>query len=627
MQLHACVRDSGQEKPRKRRNVFRQAYAYDALSDSWQPTPVRPESCLGPGPNYIAPSSSFFFPEVSSSANEFLPPHNVSDQLVAQYLLAVHPIARVVHRPTFEKQYVLFWDSFTNGVSPPAPIQAVIFAALFSAAVSLTDPMAQRLTGMPRAMLIDRLRTTTEMSLSRARFLQTAKLDTLQAFVMYMLPLCRDDVSRAHSSLVGAAIRLAQCMGLHKDGTSYNFTAVDTHVRRLIWYQLIYLDVRTCEATGPRPQIRKDEYDTELPLNVNDEDLLSPSPPTEDSPMWTEMTLTKMKFECYDVIRQLWDDMPQIDRKKTSLTSVLGKIQRFRASTGAKYVALMQGTMPLQVLGRNIYRMLSNRCFLIVLQRYAVSPLVHPMPQMPERLRQILVEAATSATESGVAFDTHPLLKTWSWYRPALLQYHGCLLMLLEVYERPDIPEAPRIWACVDYVFELRSDLSPVEKAEGVLLELSNRLGVYHNMRKMKLATSIDDRSSANDSIGPVEDNTRQLARLQQAASARIEAISHGSPLDGPGSHPGTSAPQEDSSMHAMTDIDWVRLLLSEALCATRSVLIDCRMNGKNTFLRALSPCWAILMFQPILRWPASILTTATLEFRIVTLLDDHVCW
>lgn len=129
--------------------------------------------------------------------------------------------------------------------------------------------------------------------------------------------------------------------------------------------------------------------------------------------------------------------------------------------------------------------------------------------------------------------------------------------MLLEVYERPEIPEAPRIWACVDYVFELRPDLSPVEKAEGVLLELSNRLGVYHNMRKMKLATSIDGQSSANNSTGPVEDDTRQLLRLQEAASAQMEAISHGSPLDGPGSYPGTNVSPEDSTMHAMTDIDW----------------------------------------------------------------------
>ena len=31
--------------------------------------------------------------------------------------------------------------------------------------------------------------------------------------------------------------------------------------------QLCFLDIRTCEATGPRPQIHKEDYDTRLPLN------------------------------------------------------------------------------------------------------------------------------------------------------------------------------------------------------------------------------------------------------------------------------------------------------------------------------------------------------------------------
>lgn len=528
-----------------------------------------PETYLAPGPDYIAPASNFFFPGVAgpSTMTDYLPSRNVSDQLIAQYLLATHPIARVVHRPTFEKQYVLFWDNFTRGNSPPAPIQALVFSAMFSAAVSLSDNMAIQLTGMPKNLLIDRLRTTAEMSLSRAHFLQTTKIDTLQAFAMYMIPLCRNEVSRAHSALVGAAIRLAQCMGLHRDGSSYGFSAVDTHVRRLVWYQLCYLDIRTAEATGPRPQIRRDEYDTKLPLNVNDEDFLVSPPPTEDSPVWTEMTLTRVKIECYDLIRQLWDDMQRMDRKKTTLTATLGKIQRFRASTGAKYMAMVSGNTSLHALTRQVYRALSNRCFVIILQRYIVGT-VHPMP---ERLRQILVEAAICATEAGIKLDTLPELKSWAWYRPAMLQYHAALLLLLEVYARPDMKEASRIWPCIDYVFELYPNISRKEKAEGILMELRDRLGVYQNLRKSKASTDIDDhaprgsvtRSSSmmSGSAGEASSNL-QFANFQHA-TAPMQATNYSSPSESVGSRTGNNFMQDisgDTAMQPVADVDWVSL-------------------------------------------------------------------
>lgn len=109
------------------------------------------------------------------------------------------------------------------------------------------------------------------------------------------IALCRSEISRAHSALAGTAIRLAECMGLHRDGSHYGLDPVEIHVRRLIWYQLCWLDIRTCEASGPRPQIRKEDFDTRFPLNVNDVDLESSNPPTRDAECWTDMTFTRMR--------------------------------------------------------------------------------------------------------------------------------------------------------------------------------------------------------------------------------------------------------------------------------------------------------------------------------------------
>jgi len=124
--------------------------------------------------------STFFFPEAMATtvSMNFMPSRALSDHLVTQYLAAVHPIARVVHQPSFERQYHLFWHFVNSGNSPPAPVQAVIFAAIFSAAVSLPEDVTMQIAGMPKNLLVDRLRSATEMSLSRANLLRTTKIDT-----------------------------------------------------------------------------------------------------------------------------------------------------------------------------------------------------------------------------------------------------------------------------------------------------------------------------------------------------------------------------------------------------------------------------------------------------------------
>ncbi|KEQ64141.1 uncharacterized protein M437DRAFT_13142, partial [Aureobasidium melanogenum CBS 110374] len=464
----------------KSQNLYCQRHGYTDSNASWQPGTASQDAFLSPGPDFIVPSSNLFFPDPVTAY--FLPPRHVADRLVAQYLNAVHPVARLVHQPSFERQYNLFWSNLSNGTITPAPIQAILFAAMFSAAVSLSGDAAASFSDMSKHLLVDRLREMTEFMLSRANLLRTTKVDTMQAFIMYMLPLCRTEISRAHSALVGTAIRLAQCMGLHRDGTTFGLSPVDTHVRRLIWYQICYLDVRTCEATGPRPQIRKDEFDTKLPLNVNDTDLLLPSPPTEDLPYWTDMTLSKLKFECFELIRQLWVDMQRMDQKKLTLTSILNRIKKFRATTEAKYSLLVQGNTPKQILAKQMYRASSNRALVVILQRYAVGT-NYPMP---ERLRKLLTEACMGTVEAGIAMETRQELLPWAWYRGAILQYHAAVLLVFEVYSRPEMPEAARIWSSLDWVFETPPQSSPLEKAEGIIMTLRDRLEKYHSVRKLR---------------------------------------------------------------------------------------------------------------------------------------------
>lgn len=101
------------------------------------------------------------------------------------------------------------------------------------------------------------------------------------------------------------AVRMAECMGLHRDGEEYGLTPLETHVRRVIWNQLCFLDIRTCEAQGPRPVIRREEYDTRLPLNCDDTEVTHENAPDPDScaGRWTPITLPLIRFEINEMMR------------------------------------------------------------------------------------------------------------------------------------------------------------------------------------------------------------------------------------------------------------------------------------------------------------------------------------
>ena len=256
------------------------------------------------------------------------------------------------------------------GIEPVGSLQAVVFAMMFSGLVSMSEEAVLQYFGLPKRNMEESLLAGTEAALTRANLTRTTKVETLQAFVMYMVPLSRDYVSRAQSAICGLAIRLAECMGLHRDGTHYGLSPVETHVRRLVWYQLCFLDIRTSEVQGPRPGIRKEDFDTKLPLNVNDIELESSDRPPESARRWTEMTFSLMRMECTEMHRLIYLERARLEKKQTSLTAVLGKIEAFRKTIENKYFSVVDTSVPLQEYARQVMFILTNRMHIMILHRY-----------------------------------------------------------------------------------------------------------------------------------------------------------------------------------------------------------------------------------------------------------------
>ncbi|KAI1262973.1 hypothetical protein F5Y18DRAFT_429446 [Xylariaceae sp. FL1019] len=453
----------------------------DGMSDASLPEFLKPSN------QYIVPTSGFFFGQVGEPPDivQMLPTPFVADRLMMQYFNAVHPIAPCSHRPSLERAYAAFWEQISAGYEPRPSVMAIIFAAMFSAVISMHEDVVFHELAHPKANYVHSLKMGTETALSKASFLRTTSIETMQAFVIYMIPLCKAEVSRAHSVLVGAAVRMAECMGLHRDGEAYGLTPIETHVRRLVWHQLCFLDIRTCEAQGPKPVIRRDDYDTKLPLNCTEEELARAAPgapPPEPSDAWTTNTLPLIRFEINEMMRIIWVDRRRLELRRTTLTLVLTKIENFRRRMSEKYDHLLDVSIPVQRYAKCVMYLLTYRLHIMVLHPYYANA-ANPMPP---RLSHLLITSSIMVCELAIQLETNPLFQDWAWYLGAFFQYQSALLLATEVYFRPQSREADRIWSCLDYIFGFDRKLPPEAKCLQLLTEISARTAVYMKMRKMR---------------------------------------------------------------------------------------------------------------------------------------------
>jgi hypothetical protein len=144
---------------------------------------------LNPGSTYLPPASTMYFGNSgrTQSLIDFLPAESAANYLVEQYKRAVHPICKIVHWGTFQRRYENFWNELRAGIEPVGSLQALIFSAMFCGVVSMSEEEVLSHFAATKKELVDNFQQGAETALGRAQFLRTTKLETMQAFVMYMV--------------------------------------------------------------------------------------------------------------------------------------------------------------------------------------------------------------------------------------------------------------------------------------------------------------------------------------------------------------------------------------------------------------------------------------------------------
>ncbi|KAH6984383.1 fungal-specific transcription factor domain-containing protein [Ilyonectria sp. MPI-CAGE-AT-0026] len=187
------------------------------------------------------------------------------------YLDRVNPLTKLIHAPTLQPYLV---EATSGSQNLPKNVEALLFSIFSMATISLTEGECSSILGSSKNAALGRFSAGVRITLLRVEFLKSHDLTTLQALVLHLISLQSRPKSHPTWVLNGVCIRIAQKMGLHRDGELLGLSPFETEMRRRIWWQIVMLDALSAMASGLSPTLLPRVGDCKMIKNLNDADLL-----------------------------------------------------------------------------------------------------------------------------------------------------------------------------------------------------------------------------------------------------------------------------------------------------------------------------------------------------------------
>ncbi|KAK6848916.1 hypothetical protein PG995_012749 [Apiospora arundinis] len=222
------------------------------------------------------------------------------------FLERVNPLTKVIHVPSVQPFLV---EAATKRDTLPKKVEALMFSIYVLGATALSPQESLALLGYSRDEAITRFSRGCRLAFMRIQIFKQYDLITLQALVLYQHSLGGHYDRNAAWILNGTIVRIAQIMGLHRDGEALGLSPFDAEMRRRIWWQIVLLDASYALMSGLGQSMVPRSWDTKKPANLTDSDLFPTMTKVESRPGPTDMVYC---MSCYE-IAQLLVDFPSLD--------------------------------------------------------------------------------------------------------------------------------------------------------------------------------------------------------------------------------------------------------------------------------------------------------------------------
>ncbi|KAL2191476.1 hypothetical protein L209DRAFT_56792 [Thermothelomyces heterothallicus CBS 203.75] len=187
------------------------------------------------------------------------------------YLDRVNPLTKIIHVPSMQPYFVAATSGGRDTI--PRNVEALMFSIFLMATVSMSPTECTGLLGSSRQEAIHRFSEGVRLSLIRTSFLKSHDMASLQALLLYVFSLQGRYDRHAAWILTGVLVRIAQKMGLHRDGEALGLPPFECEMRRRVWWQVFLVDAKYATASGLGHGIVSTNCDTKTPANLDDADM------------------------------------------------------------------------------------------------------------------------------------------------------------------------------------------------------------------------------------------------------------------------------------------------------------------------------------------------------------------
>lgn len=393
-------------------------------------------------------------PVISTPPASFHPPKDQAVKLWNRFTEPVQACAtlRLLHVPTDE---IKVFSAINDPSTAALDDIALCFAIYFAATVSMDAAEVERSLHQPRETALLRFKTGLEQAFAHGDFLDHPSMTALHALAVYAASLRTYSRGKGLWILNGLAIRIAQSLGLHRDGSRLlGLSPFQAEIRRRLWWHLLCRDARSGEDYGiENTSGTLLVADVELPANVNDTDL---DPDMEAPPRprasWTPMTLSLANIDLGRTMQSL--AALAAAASPTAPPSEAERLQMLREAQvrADKWLAMCNPVVPQQRLTRNCIIMLLHKfSFVTKLQWILLRQRAGSREEFAtdENLEEALV--ILDMKMNGDNGDG--LLSQFEWTQRLYPQYNVTMYVLLHLCVKPEAPAVQCAWDAVNSFF------------------------------------------------------------------------------------------------------------------------------------------------------------------------------
>lgn len=429
----------------------------EELQDILDPTSSEDEDSQTPDSTSTRSSTHdsflFSFYPISHSLRNYHPPPEKILILWDAYLENVAPLVTVIHKPIAKRRMA---EAAQRCDTLDKNSEALVFSIYLAAVVSMSSEECLNTLGESRDAAVKRYRFAVEQALAKANLLNTQSLVLLQAAVLFLIGVRAADDSKFVWSMTALVLRLAQGLGLHRDGTNFGLSPFETEMRRRLWWHISVLDIRSSEDHGTDFQIHDGMYDTKLPLNVNDEDL---SPEMQASPNeragCTDMTFSLIRFEITNALRHVNCSCPRVRFQAGNNALSSGgcgtMIRCINDRVEQRYLKYCDMSVPLHWVCATVARLILAKLWLIV--HHPMTGRRDPERNLTHESRESLFLSSIEVLEFSRLLQLNEYTAKWGWMSHTNTPWHAVAFVLSELCVRPVSPVTDRAWAAASSVY------------------------------------------------------------------------------------------------------------------------------------------------------------------------------